>query len=100
MDERIEELNNQEKKSTIDLIFDEIDVDNSGELTSEEFSNWWLKNGGDEKRLETVQQAFQIIAKRDGNPTCSPKEFREVPALPPRFERLPGASTSCKPCSC
>ena len=78
MDARIEELNRQEEKSTIDLVFDEIDVDNSGELSSTEFTNWWLKNGGDENRLETVQQAFQIIATRDGNTTCSPKEFREV----------------------
>ena len=78
---KIEELNRQEEKSTIDLVFDEIDVDNSGDLTSTEFSEWWLKNGGDENRLKTVQQAFQIIATRDGNTTVSIEEFREVQVL-------------------
>jgi hypothetical protein len=71
-------LDNQEEKSTIELVFSEIDVDNSGELTGEEFSKWWLGNGGDTERLATVQKAFEIIEMRDGKPGCTIGEFAEV----------------------
>ena len=81
MEEKIEDLNEQEK-SLIELVFDEVDVDNSGELSSAEFSTWWVENGGDKDRLETVQQAFEIISMRDGKPGCSLPEFREVSASP------------------
>ena len=66
----------------IELVFDEIDKDHSGEVSSAEFSTWWLENGGDKDRLETVQQAFEIISMRDGKPGCSLPEFREVSASP------------------
>lgn len=87
MEEKIEELNEQEK-TLIELVFDEIDVDNSGELSSAEFSTWWLENGGDKDRLETVQQAFEIISVRDGKPGCSLREFSEVLASPSSLRRF------------
>jgi hypothetical protein len=61
-------------------VFHSIDANKSGELSSAEFSQWWLANGGDEDRLKTVAQAFDIISKRDGKPGCSLAEFKEVPA--------------------
>ena len=71
-------LDKQGEKSTIEQVFSEIDVDNSGELTGEEFSKWWLGNGGDTERLATVQKAFEIIEMRGGKPGCTIGEFAEV----------------------
>ena len=71
-------LDKQGEKSTIEQVFSEIDVDNSGELTGEEFSKWWLGNGGDTERLATVQKAFGIIEMRGGKPGCTIGEFAEV----------------------
>ena len=62
----------------IELVFNSIDADKSGQLSSAEFSQWWLANGGDEDRLKTLAQAFDIISKRDGKPGCSPAEFKEL----------------------
>lgn len=80
LEEKVDEISQQEQKSTIELVFYAIDTDNSGELSSKEFSAWWLGNGGDKVRLQTVERAFEIISTRDGKAGCSLAEFKEVPA--------------------
>jgi Ca2+-binding EF-hand superfamily protein len=63
---------------TVEQIFAAIDIDNSGELSVAEFSQWWQERGGDGHSLAKTQEAFRLIELRDGVPGVTIVEFKEL----------------------
>lgn len=63
---------------TVEQIFAAIDIDNSGELSMAEFSQWWQERGGDGHSLAKTQEAFRLIELRDGVPGVTIVEFKEL----------------------
>ena len=60
----------------IEDLFYEIDADHSGEISFNEFADWWHDYGGD---LEpTWEVAFRMIEERDGLPGVTLPQLREV----------------------
>jgi len=63
---------------TLTEIFEEIDYDGSGELSFEEFADWWELNGGNQVSLALAQEAFGLVEMRDGVPGLGLDELKEV----------------------
>ena len=59
-------------------MFDEIDVDRSGELSFAEFCGWWQAQGGTAASLLKAKEAFRLIEMRDGVPGVTITELTEV----------------------
>ena len=63
---------------SIESIFREIDVDQSGQLDIEEFKSWWRQTGGNESQVPLFEECFEVIGARDGISGVSLLEFKEV----------------------
>lgn len=67
-----------ESPLTLDDIFSEIDVDQSGQIQIAEFITWWTQNGGAVSEVPLFEQCFASIGQDDGIQGVSLSEFRRV----------------------